>query len=78
MTRVENGAILPAMDGQDCIELVAVDVERDQSRINSGGEGRSSGNIHSTKVTNIKQCFQRHKQLKTTVMVLYVGCMGRY
>ena len=25
------------MDGQDCIELVAVDVERDQSRINSGG-----------------------------------------
>ena len=77
MTRVDSGAILPAMDGQDCIELVAVDVERDQSRINSGG-GRSSGNIHSTKITNIKQCFQRHKQLKTIVMVLYVGCMGRY
>ena len=77
MTRVDNGAILPAMDGQDCIELVAVDVERDQSRINSRG-GRSSGNIHSTKITNIKQCFQRHKQLKTIVMVLYVGCMGRY
>ena len=76
MTRVDNGAILPAMDGQDCIELVAVDVERDQSRINSGGG--SSSNIHSTKITNIKQCFQRHKQLKTTVMVLYVGCMGRY
>ena len=65
------------MDGQDCIELVAVDVERDQSRINSEG-GRSSGNIHSIKITNIKQCFQRHKQLKTIVMVLYVGCMGRY
>ena len=63
------------MDGQDCIELVAVDVERDQSRINLGV---SSGNIHSTKITNIKQCFQRHKQLKTIVMVLYVGCMGRY
>ena len=70
------------MDGQDCIELVAVDVGRDQSRMQAVFHklrgGRSTGNIHSTKITNIKQCFQRHKQLKTIVMVLYVGCMGRY
>ena len=34
------------MDGQDCIELVAVDVERDQSRINSGGEVKRQHPFH--------------------------------